>query len=316
MEIITRGVLEIRHLRTLRAIDQTGSISRAAEVLFITQSAVSHQIKALQDWYGEPLLYKKGGQTHFSPLGQRLLKLADNVLFEVDQAELELQKLRQGAGGPLRIAVECHTCFDWLMPSMDVYRIRWPDVELDIVSGFHADPVGLLHSGVAELAIVSEDPKEQGIEVFPLFRFEMVGVVPVGSRLAHKDYLRPSDFKGQTLLGYPVPDDMLDVIKHFLGPAGVQFSRRNSELTVALLQLVASKRGLSALPAWAVKAYVEKGYVAQVPLGRNGLKSTLYAALPEGLADKHYTLDFIHVMQEVCASHLDGIELLGPKCHL
>jgi LysR family transcriptional regulator for metE and metH len=94
-------------------------------------------------------------------------------------------------------------------------------------------------------------------------------------------------------------------------PAGVQVKRRSSELTVALLQLVASKRGLSALPAWAVKGYVDRGYVAQVPLGRKGLISTLYAALPKAIAGKHYTADFVAVMREVCARELDGIELLG-----
>ncbi|HEX4842141.1 MAG TPA: LysR family transcriptional regulator [Limnobacter sp.] len=307
---MSKSILELRHLRTLQAIASTGSVSRAAEVLFITQSAVSHQVKALQDWYGEELLYKRGGNTHFSPLGQRLLQLADVVLAQVDLAELEIVQLRQGASGPLRVAVECHTCFDWLMPSMDVYRTRWPEVELDIVSGFHADPVGLLHRGDAELAIVSEDPAEEGVAVFPLFRYDMVGVVPVDSRLAQRSHLRPSDFKGQTLLSYPVPDDMLDVVKHFLKPAGVDYTRRNSELTIALLQLVASKRGLSALPAWAVKSYVDKGYVAQVPLGKHGLKSTLYAALPASLASKHYTLDFVDVMREVSARELEGIELL------
>ncbi|WP_370261890.1 LysR family transcriptional regulator [Limnobacter sp.] len=308
---MNKSILELRHLRTLQAIANTGSLSRAADVLFVTQSAVSHQVKALQDWYGEELLYKHGGATRFSPLGQRLLKLAEQVLAQVDMAELEIQQLRQGAGGPLRVAVECHTCFDWLMPAMDAYRGRWPDVELDIVSGFHADPVGLLHSGDAELAIVSEDPREEGVAVFPLFRYEMVGLVPVGSRLAQRLYLRPSDFKGQTLLSYPVPDDMLDVVKHFLKPAGVQYTRRSSELTVALLQLVASKRGLSALPAWAVKGYVERGYVAQLPLGKHGLRSSLYAALPARLAGKHYTQDFVKVTRDVCARELDGIELLA-----
>lgn len=308
---MSKSILELRHLRTLQAIEQTGSLSRAAEVLCITQSAVSHQVKALEEWFGEELVYKQGGQSRFSVVGQRLLQLAGVVLEQVDQAELDILQMKQGAGGPLRVAVECHTCFDWLMPSMDVYRKRWPEVELDIVSGFHSDPVGLLHKGEAELAIVSELCEEEGVVSFPLFRFEMVAVVPVDSKLAKRAYLKPSDFADQTLLTYPVPDDMLDVIKHFLAPAGVQVKRRSSELTVALLQLVASKRGLSALPAWAVKGYVDRGYVAQVPLGRKGLTSTLYAALPKAIAGKHYTADFVAVMREVCARELDGIELLG-----
>lgn len=306
-----KSPLELRHLRTLIAIEHAGSLSKAAELMFITQSAVSHQIKALEEFYGEGLLYKQAGKTRFNPIGQRLLELAHQVLILADQAELDLSKLRQGAGGPLRVAIECHTCFDWLMPSMDMYRTRWPEVELDIVSGFHADPVGLLHQGQAELAIVSEDSREEGISYAPLFQFDMVGVVPVDSVLAQRDFLRPSDFENQTLISYPVPDDMLDVVKHFLSPAGVYPKRRSSELTVALLQLVASKRGLAALPAWAVNGYVEKGYVATRPLGEQGLRSKLYAAMPSALADKNYTTDFVHVIRETCARELEGIQLLG-----
>lgn len=304
---MSKSLLEIRHLRTLLAIEETGSLSRAAEVLCITQSAVSHQVKALEDYYGEALLFKQAGQTRFSLTGQRLLELGRGVLTQFDQAELDIQQLKDGAGGPLRVAVECHTCFDWLMPSMDVYRQRWPEVELDIVSGFHSDPVALLHSGQAELAIVSDTCEEEGIVSRALFQFEMVGVVPVDSQLASKKYLLPDDFEGQTLLSYPVPDDMLDVIKHFLAPAGVKAKRRNSELTVALLQLVASGRGISALPAWAVKPYVERNYVAQVRLGKKGLTSRLYAALPQSLDHKPYTMDFIEVMKDTSAKHLQGI---------
>ncbi|MDH4396897.1 MAG: LysR family transcriptional regulator [Limnobacter sp.] len=304
---MNRNVLEVRHLRTLLAIEETGSLSRAAELLCITQSAVSHQVKVLEDHFGEPLVFKQAGQSRFSLTGQRLLELGRSVLAQFDQAELDIQQLKEGAGGPLRVAVECHTCFDWLMPSMDVYRKRWPEVELDIVSGFHSDPVALLHAGQAELAIVSEACEEDGIVSRPLFQFEMVGVVPVDSELANKKYLVPEDFEGQTLLSYPVPDDMLDVIQHFLAPAGVKPKRRNSELTVALLQLVASGRGISALPAWAVKQYVDRNYVAQVQLGRKGLTSRLYAALPKALANKPYTLDFVEVMKDTSAKHLQGI---------
>jgi LysR family transcriptional regulator for metE and metH len=298
---MARSVLEIRHLRTLLALEAHGGLTRAAQALCLTQSAVSHQLKMLEGFYGENLLYKQGGVLRFTGLGQRLLALAHAVLQEVDAAELDVQKMMDGAGGPLRVAVECHTCFDWLMPAMDEHRLRWPDVELDIVSGFHADPVALLHQAQAELAVVSEPCEEAGVVCFSLFEYEMVGVVPVDSPLAQRAYLKPADFKDQTLISYPVPDDMLDIIRLFLAPAKVQVKRRNSELTVALLQLVASKRGLSALPAWAVAPYVQRGYVAQVRLGKQGLKARLFAAVPTALAGKAYVEDFVEVMRHVGA---------------
>lgn len=301
------SVLDLRHLRTLCAVEDTGSLSRAADLLCLTQSALSHQLRALESHYGEALMYRQGGQVRFTPTGTELLKLARAVLPMVDQTELTLSKLNSGASGPLRVVVECHTCFDWLMPAMDVYRQRWPDAELDIVSGFHADPVGLLHDGQAELAIVSESVDEPGVSVHPLFSFEMMAVVPAGSKLASRAWLKPSDFQEQTLITYPVPDDMLDVVRHFLKPAGVQPTRRTAQLTVALLQLVASNRGLSVLPVWAIDSHVRKGYVAQVRLGKRGLHSTLYAATPLSVGKRADVQDFLSLMRDHSLRNLPGV---------
>ncbi|WP_288107643.1 LysR family transcriptional regulator [Limnobacter sp.] len=308
---MSKSILELRHLRTLLAIDQTGGLSRAADLLHLTQSAVSHQIKALEDHFDDALLNRSAGGTRFTPLGMQLLTLARQVLPEVDRVELNIQKMRVGGSGPLRIAVECHTCFDWLMPSMDVYRERWPEVELDIVSGFHADPVGLLHRGEAELAIVSEAHAEQGVAFEPLFAYEIVGVVANESPLAAKPWLEPADFADEVLITYPVPDDMLDVLRHFLHPANVRPHRRSSELTVALLQLVASKRGVSALPRWAVKPYVDRQYVTQLKLGSKGLQAELHAAMVASHAHKPYMQDFVRIMREVSLKALEGVRALS-----
>src|SRR5262249_45450419 len=154
----------------------------------------SHQLKALEEHYGAELFERKSSPVQFGVVGQRLLRLADAVLPQVDEAERDARRLVEGSAGQLRIAVECHTCFDWLMPAMDAFRQRWPEVELDIVSGFHADPVGLLHSDRADLAIVSElDEGEQGVAVHPLFSFEIVALLPNGHALLKREWLRPSD---------------------------------------------------------------------------------------------------------------------------
>lgn len=308
---MSKSTLELRHLRTLLAIEQTGGLSRAADLLHLTQSAVSHQVKALEDYFDEPLLTRQPGGVRFTAIGTQLLNLARQVLPEVDRVELDIQKIKTGAGGPLRIAVECHTCFDWLMPSMDVYRERWPEVELDIVSGFHADPVGLLHRGEAELAIVSEVQAEQGVAFEPLFSYEIVGVVANDSPLANKPWLEPADFANAVLITYPVPDDMLDVLRHFLHPANVRPRRRSSELTVALLQLVASKRGISALPRWAVKPYIDRQYVTQLKLGAKGLQAELHAAMVATHAHKPYMQDFVRIMREVSLKALEGVRALS-----
>ena len=136
--------LEFRHLETLLALAECGSLSKAAARLFLTQSALSHQLKALESHYGTALVEKNVRPLRFTAVGQRLLTLARAVLPQVAEAGRDVARLAQGHAGPLRIAVQCHNCFDWLMPAMDAYRSLWPEVELDIISGFVVDPLPLL----------------------------------------------------------------------------------------------------------------------------------------------------------------------------
>ena len=138
--------LELRHLRTLLALKETGSVSMAAKRVYLTQSALSHQIKLMEEQFGLPLFERKSNPLRFTAAGDRLIRLANEILPKVVDAERELARVKHGDAGQLRIAVECHTCFDWLMPAMDEFRQHWSLVELDIVSGFHTDPVGLSRS--------------------------------------------------------------------------------------------------------------------------------------------------------------------------
>jgi LysR family transcriptional regulator, regulator for metE and metH len=306
-----RSPLELRHLKTLIALREAGNLSRAAQLLNLTQSALSYQLKALEDHYGATLFERKSSPVSFAVTGERLLRLADAVLPLLDDAERDVSRLVSGAAGTLRIAVECHTCFDWLMPAMDAFRSRWPEVELDIVSGFQADPVGLLHQSRAELAVVSDAEADEADVVFhPLFSFDIVALLPHGHALLRKAWLAAADFADQTLITYPVPDDMLDLVRRVLQPAGITPPRRTSELTVAMLQLVASGRGLAALPLWAVKSYLDRGYVAQRPIGEQGLTGRLYAATPQRLSDRPYLSDFVRTMRDTSLLTLPGVTLL------
>ena len=308
---MNQSILEVRHLRTLVALRDSGSLVRAAHLLNLTQSALSHQIKLLEDRYGQPLFERKSVPPQFTAVGERLLALADAVLPQVEGTERDIARLVLGQGGQMRIAVECHTCFDWLMPAMDAFRTRWPEVELDIVSGFHADPVGLLHQGRADVAIVSEvDADEAGVDYHALFGFEIRALLANTHPLAAKPHLVAQDFADQTIITYPVPDEMLDLIRQVLEPAGVRPPRRTTELTVAMLQLVASGRGVAALPLWAVQSYLDRGYVTARPIGEKGLRGELHAACLPSLSAKPYLQDFVQVTRETSFVTLKGVELL------
>ncbi len=305
-----QSILELRHLRTLVALREAGNLLRAATLLNVTQSALSHQLKQLEDHHGLPLFERKSVPVRFTPAGERLLALADAVLPQVEGAHRDIVRLAQGAAGQLRIAVECHTCFDWLMPAMDVFRSRWPEVELDIVSGFQADPVGLLYEHRADVAIVSEIDTDEAVDYHALFRFEIVALVAKDHPLSTRDYLTAEDFATDTLITYPVPDDMLDVVRQVLKPAGVETARRTTELTVAMLQLVASRRGIATLPIWAAQNYLNRDYVTARRITPDGLTGRLYAACLPELSGKTYLTDFVRSTRESSYLNLRSIELL------
>lgn len=306
------SIIELRHLKTLLALEETGSVSLAAKRVFLTQSALSHQIRMLENHYGTPLFERKSTPLRFTPVGERLLRLAHELIPQVAVAERDLARITEGEAGELRIAVECHTCFDWLMPAMGEFRPMWPQVELDIVSGFQADPVGLLLQHRADLAIVSEAEKQSSISFHPLFAYEMVGICAPDHPLAAKNVWTAEDFIGETLITYPVPDEMLDLPKKILIPKNINPPRRHSELTIAIIQLVASRRGIAALPYWAVMPYLEKGYVVHRQITADGLQSKLYAAIRTEDTDKSYLNNFCQIIRERGFADLPGLSELEP----
>jgi len=294
----------------LHALAETGSVSRAAQRVHLTQSAVSHQLKTLGEHYGTPIVKRQGQTVVLTEAGTRLVTTAKAVTREIQAAERDLSKLISKPSGKLRIALECHTCFDWLMPVMDAFRGHWPEIELDLVSGFHSDPLRLLADDRAEVVIISESPRRPGIAYLPLFRFEILAVLSPQHRLRSKRILKAEDFSDETLITYPVPEDRIDVIRRVLKPAGIRFKKRTTELTVAILQLVASRRGVAALPNWGIKNYVGYDYVIARRIGAKGLWSNLYAAASKDMADEAYVRDFIATAKSTCFSTLDGLVTL------
>lgn len=304
-------MLELRHLKTIVALAETGNLSKAARRVHLSQPAVSHQIRAVEEHYAIELFERKSDPLRLTAAGERFVELAYQVTRCVQDGERDLARIAQGQAGQLRIAVECHSCFDWLMPAMDAFREHWPQVELDLVSGFHADPIGLLGENRADLVIVSRALKRPDVAFHPLFAYEVLALLSRHHPLTRKPFLTARDFKDETLVTYPIPDDRLDLVREVLLPAKVNPVRRTTELTVAILQLVASGRGVAGLPGWAVQPYLDKNYVVWKPVGKNGLQSRLYAATTQAASRVAYMEEFLRIMREVSFSTLKGIEPLS-----
>ncbi len=301
-------MLEIRHLRTLAALREADSLVEAAERLHLTQSALSHQVKDLEDRLGLPLFVRKTRPVRFTSAGLRLLRLADSVLPQLRQAERDLHRLAGGQAGRLHMAIECHSCFQWLMPTIDQFRNAWPEVEVDFASGFFFAPLPALARGDLDLVVTSDPQEISGVTYVQLFTYEALLAVSNQHVLASRSHVRPDDLQGETLICYPVERERLDIFKHFLDPAGVEpASLRNAEMTVMMMQLVASGRGVCCLPNWAMAEYLQRGYVTARRLGETGLFGTLYAAVREDMIDSAYLQDFLLTAKDISFATLDGV---------
>jgi len=301
-------LLELRHLRTLAALRDTGSIAQAAERLHLTQSALSHQTKTLEDYYGLPLFVRKTRPLRFTPAGQRLLALADEVLPSVEASERDLGRLAGGEAGRLHLAIECHSCFEWLMPTMDAFRENWPEVEMDILMGFSFAPLPALVRGDVDLVVTSDPIDDPALTYLPLFRYQGMLAMARHHPLTAREWIAPGDLADQTLIMYPVERERMDVFKYFLDPVGVEPAAiRTTELTAMILQLVASHRGVAALPSWVLTEYLARDYVAARPLGEQPFWCNLFAAVRGADRGLPYIRDFVDTAQGTAFRVLHGI---------
>jgi LysR family transcriptional regulator for metE and metH len=301
-------MLEIRHLETIAAIRDGGSLQEAAERLHLTQSALSHQLRDLEVRLGTPLLNRRTRPARLTTAGLRVLALADDVLPRMRATERELQRLAAGRTGRLHLAIDCHSCFQWLMPSLDSFRGQWPEVALDLSAAFSFTPLPALVRGDLDLVITSDPQPLEAVEYVPLFRYELVLAVSESHPLAASKHVQPDQLSDQVLITYPVERSRLDIFTAFLDPANVEpASIRKAELTPIIAQLVASNRGVAALPNWALTEYLQQGWLRICHLGDQGVWRTLYAALRTEDADAPYIRDFLAIAQENCFRTLDGI---------
>lgn len=271
-------MIELKHLRTLQALHRCGSLAAAAAQLHQTQSALSHQFSDLEQRLGYRLFVRKSQPLRLTPQGEILLALAQHVLPQVQQA---LQQCQEPAYQTLRLAIECHSCIQWLTPALSQFQAAFPQVTLDFHSGVTFDPQPALQRGELDLVLTSDILPRSTLHYAPLFDYEVRLVMAPSHPLARRVTIRPQDLAQETLLIYPVAHQRLDVWNHFLQPHGITPRWKAVDNTLLLLQMVAAGMGVAALPHWVADNGERQGALLTRPLGE-GLWRRLYAALRTG----------------------------------
>ncbi len=291
--------LEFRHLRSIKAIHDQGGLARAADVLNITQSALSHQIKTLEEQVGMELFLRRSKPLKLSKAGHRLLKLAEDVLPQVSRVEEDFREIRDGKAGRLHIAIECHACFEWLFPVLEDFRKDWGQIDVDIRPGLSFDALPALQREEVDV-VISGDPEDlDGVTFLPLFDYHPTFVAATNHPLAAKDFVVAEDFRDQTLITYPVEKTRLDVYTELLFAARVEpLAIRQVELTAVIVLLVASGRGVSVLPDWVVEDQKYNHDIVAKPLTASGVTRSLYAAVRTTDLELGFIQDFASITRK------------------
>lgn len=289
-------MIERHHLMLIQAIHTTGTLTAAADALCLTQSALSHSIKKLESFLNTDIFIKDGRKLVLTQTGHHILAFANRILPQFNNLELMISYIAKGQKGVLRIGMECHPCYQWLLKIVAPYLDIWKDVDLDVIQKFQFGGVGALLNYDIDLLVTPDPPFQNKLCFIPVFDYEQVLVVHKNHSLASKDYVIPTDLILETLITYPVDIERLDIYTQFLLPQNAMPKKRKIiETTDIMMQMVVAKRGVVALPKWLAQEYAQKMPIHTLRLGEKGIHKNIYLGLRE--TDKHidYLASFINI---------------------
>lgn len=287
-------MLERVHLEILTAIKTHGTLTKAASSLFLSQSALSHSIKKLEGQLGTSIWKKDGRNLRLTPAGERIQTLANRILPQFSHTELLLKQIAKGEVGSLRIGMECHPCYQWLLRVIQPYLEQWPDIDMDVKQEFQFGALGALLSYEIDVLITPDPLFKPKIDYIPVFDYEHKLVVSASHPLAKQDFVLPEQLSEEVLFTYPVEPQRLDIFSQFLIPAKCAIKKHKIiETTEIMLQMVAAGRGVCALPGWLVDEYSKSMSIKSIRFGEKGISKQIFVGIRKDEQDIEYLNDFI-----------------------
>ncbi len=296
------ATLERSHLEIILAVEELGSLTSAAGKLNLTQSALSHAVRKLEDQFDLKIWVREGRNLRLTQAGEYLLAVANRLVPQLDYAEERLRQFACGERGTLRIGMECHPCYQWLLKIVSPYLAAWPGVDVDVKQKFQFGGIGALFGYEIDMLVTPDPLYKKGLHYVPVFDYEQVLVVGPNHPLRQHQTIQAAQLANETLITYPVETDRLDIYTQFLHPAGISPKRNKPiETTDIMLQMVASDRGVAALPRWLVEEYSEKLDVKAIKLGKKGIAKQIFL----GFREADVELDYLHAFVDMACLHRD-----------
>lgn len=293
-------MIEIIHLKIIQEIETQKSMTAAAVNLCLTQSALSHAIRKLEQNLQVSLWRREGKYMQLTQAGQELLTLAHRILPQIEHNESKLKQFAQGSIGSLKIGMECHPCYQWLLKVTSPYLKQWPQVELDVKQKFKFGGLGALLNYEIDILITPDPIIKSDLHFEPVFNYEQILIVGPSHPFRNLPYITPEQMSSETLLTYPVEPNRLDIYSLFMAPKGIMPRRHKTiETTDIILQMVENNRGVTALPHWLVQENKERFEIFPVKLGKKGIPKQLFIGIRKADQLTNYLDAFIQLSKQI-----------------
>ena len=264
--------MEVRHLKLVKTVAEEGSLTRATKVLYLTQSALSHQLKEIENQIETPVFLRVNKKLILTDAGKILLNTANIVLSELEQSEIELKKSISGEVGNISLCTECYTCYHWLPPIIKNYYFNHPNIDIIINTENTRRPLDQLLNNKLDIAIVHRKYINDSIDYEELFNDELVLIVSRDHYLNKKKYIYAKDFENETLITHSINHTKSSIYERLLIPEGVKPKKVvYIQITEAVVEMVKAGLGVAVMAKWAMKSYVENRKINVIPITRKGL---------------------------------------------
>jgi LysR family transcriptional regulator for metE and metH len=289
--------LDSRHLRLVAEVARTESVTRAADRLNVTQSAVSHQLRELEDKLGTPIFVRSGRRMLLTPAGRLIADAADHVLHAIGRLEAKVEQLARHTAGELRVCTHCYTGYHWLPSLVKALRRRYPAFALHIAAEYTLDPIAALLDAKLDLAIVNDDSDDKRLRFRELFDDEHVAVVPPSHRWAARPFVTPAELAAEQLYLYSRSIDHSFIVQKVLRPAGLEPSHVTYlQLTEGIIEMVKAGMGASVLPKWSLANALASQDVKAIRITRAGVFRKWYAATLSDVASSPVMEEFVRLL--------------------
>jgi len=292
-------MIDIRHLKLVREIATTGSMTKAAAKLFLTQPSLSHQLKEIESRLGTPLFLRINKSMVLTPAGERILKAANDILPQMEAAESDIVNGNSNTR-EIRMSTKCYTGYHWLPTLMKEFQGDFPEVVFDVVTEAMTEPIEYLLKGRIDIAITNDRTNHRGIHVEKLFDDEMVLLVPDGHPVANKPFAVASDFHNENLIIYREQFAEDFFAAKVLIPEKVTPRRvTKMQLTEARIELVKAGLGVTVLSRWLIQSFLRKGSgIQQVRVTRKGVYRPWYLMCVKQMRFDPHVKKFVSFLKE------------------